>query len=419
MARRIATAAARWLIADDAGFNPEEPGAPDWFHLDAEARVEVIKTSARRAVCRVAWGGRGVFVKAWRLGGASAALRRWFRLCPGRVEFLRTCAARRAGAPAVRPLAWGETGGSPRVFVLITESADPAKALRSAWEQLRAAAPRSVAAERDLISAVAAAVARMHAGGVVHRDLHPRNVLVARNADGGWRVLILDWRSAKIRKSASSAARAADLVQLDQHFHRVASRAERLRFLRQYLRTLSPDDGPSERRVREREVLEALVPLVVRHRQRLARTRDRRLGGDDRYFAVIDAGGGWRGRVMLRDGRRHVLSRRLDAEPAIADWMLVLTHALARASETDDAELVMPAPWGGGLRCRVSVARSMVERLRWTLAGSPARSAFLNGHRARHRDLDVPLILAFAQRRTGALIDRAVTIEPVDQPAGR
>lgn len=414
-------AAARWIIADDAAFDPDDPGAPDWFHLDTEARAEIVKTSAQRAVYRAAWGGRGVFVKAWRLGGAAAALRRWLRLPPGKLEFLRTCAARRAGAPAVRPLAWGEGRTSPRVFVLITESAEPAEALRAAWERVRAAPLRSIAGERELIFAVAAAVARMHAAGVVHRDLHPRNVLVARDEGGAWRVLLLDWRGAKIRRSAPNAACTADLVQLDQHFHRVASHTQRVRFLREYLRARDPDADPRVRRLRLREILTNAAPLVARHRRRLARIRDRRLDGDDRYFAVIDAGGGWRGRVMLRDGRRHVLTRRLDVELTTADWAPVLARAVSRAVDGDDPEAVFAAPWGGSLRCRVSGRLSLADRLRWTLSGSPARSAFLRCHRDRHRDRDVPLILAFAEHCSGAgVIDRFLAIEAIDDPnAGR
>ncbi|GMU37932.1 MAG: phosphotransferase [Phycisphaerae bacterium] len=413
--------AARWLIADDAAFDPDEPGAPDWFHLDTEARAEIVKTSAQRAVYRTAWDGREVFIKAWRLGGGSAAVRRWLRLAPGRVEFRRTCAAWRAGAPAVQPLAWGESRTSPCVFVLITESAEPAEALRAAWEHIRAAPLGSVTGERELISAVAAAVAQMHAAGVVHRDLHPRNLLVARGEDGAWRVHILDWRSAKIRSNAPNPACTADLVQLDQHFHRVASRTQRVRFLREYLRARDPDADPRARRLRLRKLITDAAPLVARHRQRLARIRDRRLDGDGRYFAVLDAGGGWRGRVMLRDGRRHVLTHRLDAELTTADWAPVLARAVSRTVDGDNPEPVFAAPWGGLLRCRVSGRLSLADRLRWTLAGSPARSAFLRCHRDRHRDVDVPLILAFAEHRSGAgVIDRFLVIEAIDDPnAGR
>lgn len=120
---------------------------------------------------------------------------------------------------------------------------------------------------------------------------------------------------------------------------------------------------------------------------------------------------------MLRDGRRHVLTHRLDAELTTADWAPVLARAVPRAVDGDNPEPVFTAPWGGLLRCRVSGRLSLADRLRWTLSGSPARSAFLRCHRDRHRDVDVPLILAFVEHRSGAgVIDRVLTIEAINHP---
>src|SRR5262249_41050417 len=57
--------------------------------------------------------------------------------------------------------------------------------------------PLKVGAALDLGVALAAALGRAHARGVVHRDLKPENVLYARDADGRERPLVADLGLAK------------------------------------------------------------------------------------------------------------------------------------------------------------------------------------------------------------------------------
>ena len=50
----------------------------------------------------------------------------------------------------------------------------------------------------EIVSAVAAALEVAHAHGIVHRDLKPSNVFLAQRADGGRRVVLLDFGVAKL-----------------------------------------------------------------------------------------------------------------------------------------------------------------------------------------------------------------------------
>ncbi|HEX4955154.1 MAG TPA: lanthionine synthetase LanC family protein [Thermoanaerobaculia bacterium] len=91
------------------------------------------------------------------------------------------------GGPVPRLLAQGELGGRPYLELSYCTGVDAATA---------AAEPRERGERRTLLallSAVAAAYAELHRRGVIHGDVHPRNLLV----DGEGRVTLLDFGLAR------------------------------------------------------------------------------------------------------------------------------------------------------------------------------------------------------------------------------
>ncbi len=141
-------------------------------------------------------GGARLFAKASPLGGRAGrrhALRRLFGLYPPRVreyENLRWLRSRLFQAP--RPLAaailWRR--GLPRYQVLLTEEVTGARDLN---DELADATPNE---RRGLAEELGREVGRMHALGFVHRDLHPRNLLVVHEAAHRRIVFVDAWRAA-------------------------------------------------------------------------------------------------------------------------------------------------------------------------------------------------------------------------------
>ncbi len=90
-----------------------------------------------------------------------------------------------------------------------------------------------IAEKRALLVRVATLLARMHAHGLFHGDLHPANILVEKD-----RLLVVDLDS---MRSVSFPGRAElkNLVRLNRDFldTRLVTRTDRLRFLRTYLRS--------------------------------------------------------------------------------------------------------------------------------------------------------------------------------------
>jgi hypothetical protein len=112
---------------------------------------------------------------------------------------------RLAGEVAPRPLAAGTLDGRSYLVAEWCPGIDAAAAAR----ELRVRGTRG-----DLLAlavAVARAYARLHAAGVIHGDVHPRNALVA--ADGGIRLLdfgLARWAGAGRRFSGTGPGRLAD-----------------------------------------------------------------------------------------------------------------------------------------------------------------------------------------------------------------
>ena len=89
----------------------------------------------------------------------------------------------------------------------------------------------AIAEKRALIVRVARLLAKLHANGLFHGDLHPANILVEKD-----RLLIVDLES---MRSVSFPGRVAlkNLVRLNRDFldTRLVTRTDRLRFLKAYL----------------------------------------------------------------------------------------------------------------------------------------------------------------------------------------
>jgi hypothetical protein len=218
------------------------PGPEPWETLDsAAARAEWIAgLSAMQVLARSRTtettivelpGGRRAVRKRWWWPRAADRAKGVFRTTvaarsPARREFeaLTRLRALQSGAFAPRPLVFGEerTRGVLRACALVLDEIEDAVDLAVFLGDERS--PRRRAA---VLADLAARVRAMHDAGLVDRDLHPRNVLVA----GGrtWKVDCPKQRAG--RGAAQTAPRLDDLAALDVGLVRLATPEERAAFL--------------------------------------------------------------------------------------------------------------------------------------------------------------------------------------------
>ena len=224
----------------------EEYGA--WFEDDAQLAVVERKTPLGRVVAKreLPRGWKGSLVRVHARPFRSPAA---FHL--GR-ELLST------GLLTPEPLACvtSRTGEPPRACLIARHAAglDP-------WGFVQNEPPSGEpTALRELVAALAAALARLHAAGFRHRDLKGPNIIVRRSEEGSIEVLWTDLESLERPRIVTDGVRVRDLARLGMSFDSARARRAGVRadawptFVQAYL----------ERARRRTPVAEELARFLVR-----------------------------------------------------------------------------------------------------------------------------------------------------------
>ena len=92
---------------------------------------------------------------------------------------------------------------------------------------------QGLSSKRLFIRALGGTIGRMHATGIVHGDLRPRNILAQKNVDG-WRFFLLDNERTKKRLHLPEKSRVRNLIQINMFGPGKVSRTDRMRFFKSY-----------------------------------------------------------------------------------------------------------------------------------------------------------------------------------------
>jgi len=426
---RLARPGARWRLRGGWQERLLGPHAPDWFDLEHERRAEHIKSGHLRNTWRVALDEQIVFAKVIELRGWRSRLKhRLFGAAVSR-EWRASLRAESIGVPVVRCLAFGHASGDPTRLALLTQGQEHASTLLDAW--LRCHAEGMANEQRSgavaIIDAVVALVSAAHDRGFVHGDEHPNNILLAgRNAPAGVTACYVDTHAARFLSAPVAVHRTlGSLAQLDQLFHRIATRTQRLRFFKRYFQARSALGGAGDVPSAERQFLRRLALATERHAERLARHWDRRIGRDGKYFKTLKFDQGWKVTLVSALERPHVFSEvsaleRPHVFPEVhipegteKNWRAILEPILHRVETLRSGEAIDH----GGLRTECDRPRGLAQRIKATVGRSPARRVFERCHRLRHRDIYTELILAYGERRRRGLVDRTILVH-VRPPEG-
>lgn len=402
-----------WCVRESRREEVLGPDAPNWFALEGESRAELVKSAHGREIWRVTLTTGTVFAKVAK-AERWADRAKWLVVgSPQEREWRVSQEAERRRLPVVRSLAVGVRGGRRACSALLTEGLTDAVTLRVAWEQHVARQPwlRRRGAANPLIDAVARLFAVSHDGGFVHRDSHPDNIMLVRNGGQGWTAaFFVDVHSSPLATGPVSRRRStASIAQLDQFYHRRATRAERLRFARCYVEQRRATQDKPDSRPLLRQFAAEVASARRQHGDRLARQRDRRLRRDGKYFATVRLCGGWRAIVALKLERRHMFAERDVPDRSADEWRAILTPV---SEAINNGESVDDAVKRSGLELVVSHRSRLLERVSSIWGGPGQRRVFEQCHRRRHRDDRAELILAYAEHRRGGLVDVTYLVRP-------
>jgi len=413
-----------WTFRAPAGGMLRSVPAGAWTDPAAQG-WQRIKHNPRRTVWRAHISGAAYYLKYYFERGWRAALRRAGRAPACQGEWESGVYALRAGIPAVRPVACAERLVGPgrcACSLLITEAVEPAYALHEFWTAL-CTDDDVLRRRRDatrLIDLLAEMIARSHQAGLEHRDMHAANILVHPRAPGQYETVFVDLQGARLGRPLGDHAVVRNLAQLNQWFRRHASLADRLRFLRRYLRWRDEyEHAYATGRplgLSFPQLVRALAVQADRHAAQLWAKRDRRARRDGRYFARLRLPGGWRAIVFLST-RRPVVDGPAAGLTLERDWWRAQLAAPQRwfdaaASQTckqSHSALVRRAVLGAGDRLlpvivKRPLARNGRRALRQLFPPSRSMRGWRVGNALLNRDIPAARPLAVLERRLGPLV---------------
>lgn len=408
---------ATWIIRESWRENILAADAPDWFHVDRGPHAECVESGWQRAVWRVDRDGRRVFAKVVRETGLRNRIKAWLLGTHAEREWRMVMSASAAGVPTPTAIAVGVCDAASMDNVFLTEAFPNAATLSETWtrEVPSTFDARRRLAVRRLTDVVARLLATSHRRGFAHRDGHPNNILIAANTGDNWEAAFVDTHGSRLgRGPIARRLTVRALAHLDQYFHRLATRSERMRFLQAYQSYLTPGAAIAEGCLDRRRLAAQVQTERRRHAARLAKRRDKRLRGTGSYFARLELGGGWRASVATKLERRHVFPEAAVPDRTAAQWRELL------ASLPNDGvgfEKAGPHVGDGRVSFEWATFRGLLERIRSTFAASKHRRAFEGCHRRRHRDLSAALVLGYAEHRVGGLVDATVLLRPASPEA--
>jgi tRNA A-37 threonylcarbamoyl transferase component Bud32 len=355
-------------------------------HLTA-GRATVVKHGQHRTVYRVTLpGGDVVYWKHCRLNGPRAWWRDFFRGPKAKLEFDRLRALTARGVATIEPLAWSRFCGRwPHGSFLVTRALEGTVPLDHFLVHHPPATP---AARRQLTVALAEYVARLHAAGVTHPDLHPGNLLI-RTGGGPIEFFLIDVHDVHVGAALGGRARSRNLALFNRWFQLRTTRADRLRFWRAYAGPGAADEDA--RRV------EAATDRSVAG---LWASRDSRCLRENRHFRRV-RGPGVTG-MAVRDLEPDVAAR-FAADPDAP--FAAPNPELLKASRSATV-CVLSVPTLDGPRPMVYKRFRVTHRTDYLAAlfrPAPALRSWKNGHALIDRGLPTPRPWLVLHRRRWGL----------------
>lgn len=385
---------------------------------------ECVKRNSARSVWRAEIGGAAYYLKYYAHDGLVERLKKRVRGPACEIEWRTGLYAREVGLYTVQlvGVAAAVRCEGRMCSLLVTEAIEPARPLSDFWRLLQSDddAARRRRDKEYLTELLAEMIAHAHQSGFEHCDMHAANILVHTSRPGRYATVFVDLQSARLGVPLSDRAVVRNLAQLNQWFRRHASMAERLRFLRRYIRYRHEYETICEHArplgMSFDELVAALSDEADRHAERLWAKRDRRARRSNKYFAKVRLGGGWRANVFLKS-KRTAEESPVSAMELGCDWWCCQMSSPLRMLDQKDAALRKDSHSASVVTARLScdsgeidaivkrpLARNWRRKLRNLLGLSRSARGWRLANALLNRDIATARPLAMLERRLGPLV---------------
>ncbi len=374
-----------------------------------------VQSSSSRTVWRCLIDGQGYFLKHFHTNSFWHKLGSLIRGDDARRELVISQLLAAAKVRTVEVVAVGRTG--KRSWILSREIA-PVLPLNVWHDRLSSQGRGAGKLARRVGKCLAAELARMHAAGLFHGDLHTGNVLL-KDYTGACEPVILDLHRIR-RRRPTSRQRAIDLAMLMYDRMHITTLGQRLAFLRDYLAAAKCGG-----------TLVRWATRVWVHEKRRRRSqllsRDRQIGRSGNFFARLRLGKGWRAWVVLACRRPSASTVLAGKSIQSGQWRQLLHDLLKQKGADKAASAHSPTCQVESWTVEVNSLQLRMRIKRWGGGGllaaigrkfrpDNARRLFHMGHALVTRRIPTPLPLAaLEKRRFGLVLEEILITEALPQ----
>lgn len=374
-------------------------------HWMQTGRAAVVKDGVHRTVYRLALEAGGFYLKHYRAPRLRNLLQNLVRPCHAVLERDASQRVAELGVPTFETVAIGRrrVGAIVSDSFLVTRAIENAVALDELLQERHdhSSQPLTADLRRMLAEKLAQLVARLHAGGLVHRDMHAGNVLVRIGIDG-IRLWLIDPSPLSRRGTMGLRAIGANLALLNNSLASLLSAADRLRFFHAYWRAARSLDGGrfpaivAAHALPPRDVVKNIDAGCARALRACHRKNDRKWVTGNRRLIIADSPTA-QCRAVAAIGKEQAAKWRDDPESLFAvdvvrDWVSQTEMQKAAFVElrVGDAMTVC---------CATMIATDATKSPQRPL--SAARRAWEGGHALLRRSLSCPRPLLFVKPTSG------------------
>jgi tRNA A-37 threonylcarbamoyl transferase component Bud32 len=282
----------KWQLAPevpaDALFDRDGLRLSEWL---ASGIAKSVKERPHRSVWHVTLPMLDFYLKHDRPISGSW-LRKLVRSGSARAEFERGCEIARRGIPTPEPLAFGETVSGANEGFLLTRTIPSSIPLDTFLETVLPGleSNRRTHFRQLLAVALGHLLALLHDAGVTHRDLHPGNLLLQRDANDAPTLWLIDLHAVRLGRPLSRTAGLANLVILNRWFMLRSDRSDRHRCWKAYISARRSGSKIAPPNSTVSDLCRRIERATLASNLAFWRNRDKRCRGSNRYFRRVELG---------------------------------------------------------------------------------------------------------------------------------